>query len=584
MRHENGGKRMRRKISLRLIIILLVLIPSILTGVSSILVMSNMVVGYSEKQIRNELRASGIAAVQAYDMADNSDYERLSDGTVKKGDLVISNNFELIDNFKNKTGLEATFFYGDERIITTLVDESGNRLIGSIADKDIVNKVINEGKDYYSADVMINNVRYCGYYLPVKQVSTNECVGMYFIGDRYDYVMNELDRTGNFSDFLPVILVIIIGSGIAIVFAVYVVSRLKRSVKQLESIANGNLTVKTDDKLMKDMTEIGELGRTSEYLRKSIKNIINEIAKTDEVMSETITHTQNNSKVTMEVTRDVEHAMNQIAESSAMQAKNTEQAAMSVSKIGDLIEVSTQQIETLLDSSKRMNKIQEDVVESLHKLQNVNQQSQEAIKKIYEQTNVTNNSVQEIRKAANFITDIAEETNLLSLNAAIEAARAGENGKGFAVVAAQIQKLAEQSNESAKQITEVISILINDSNKSVESMIEVNSVMEDQTKNVENTKEMFNEVACSIKENDSLCYQIHDSMQQLDSYRSSIIDVVSNLSALSEENAASIEETASACENLKGTAKHSLVEVEKMQKISVDLTEQINAFKLHKDK
>ena len=205
-------------------------------------------------------------------------------------------------------------------------------------------------------------------------------------------------------------------------------------------------------------------------------------------MSEALIHTQGNSKTTMDVTRDVEHAMNQIAESSAMQAKNTEQAAISVSKMGELIEVNTYQIESLLGSSKQMNLIQTDVVESLQKLRNVNEKSQEAIKNIYEQTNVTNNSVQKIHKAANFITEIAEETNLLSLNATIEAARAGENGKGFAVVAAQIQKLAEQSNESAKQITEVIATLINDSNKSVESMIEVNNVMEDQTKNVEDTK------------------------------------------------------------------------------------------------
>ena len=141
------------------------------------------------------------------------------------------------------------------------------------------------------------------------------------------------------------------------------------------------------------------------------------------------------------------------------------------------------------------------------------------------------------------IASIAEETNLLSLNASIEAARAGEQGKGFAVVASQIQKLAEQSNESASQIDEITNALISDSTKSVETIAQVRDIMNEQSEKMEKTDSMFRQVNMGVDHAMDSVNTITEKTELLNQSREKIIDVVQNLSAIAEENAASSQET-----------------------------------------
>ena len=163
--------------------------------------------------------------------------------------------------------------------------------------------------------------------------------------------------------------------------------------------------------------------------------------------------------------------------------------------------------------------------------------------KRYTQTNITNESVQKIKEATVLIASIAEETNLLSLNASIEAARAGEQGKGFAVVASQIQKLAEQSNESASQIDEITNALISDSTKSVETIAQVRASMNERSEKMETTDSMFRQVNTGVDHAMDSVNTITEKTELLNQSREKIIDVVQNLSAIAEENAASSQET-----------------------------------------
>ena len=147
---------------------------------------------------------------------------------------------------------------------------------------------------------------------------------------------------------------------------------------------------------------------------------------------------------------------------------------------------------------------------------------------------------------------MAEETNLLSLNASIEAARAGEQGRGFAVVAAQIQKLAEQSNESARQIERIILSLIEDSNKSVATMNEVKEMMEQQSQNVTNTDAQVTSLVQEVEQSLDVINEVSMKTNRINEARSSVVDTVQNLSAIAQENAASTEETSASVTEING--------------------------------
>lgn len=208
-----------------------------------------------------------------------------------------------------------------------------------------------------------------------------------------------------------------------------------------------------------------------------------------------------------------------------------------------MIEETNNEVEKLRNNARSMRDSGDKALNILAELNNINQKTKEAIQTIYEQTNMTNESALKIKEATDIITDIAEETNLLSLNASIEAARAGEQGRGFAVVASQIQKLAEQSNDSARQIADIINLLITDSEKTVETMEDVKAVIEQQNEHVINTGKAFMEVKTGIDSSVESVREITAKTKQLDDARVKVVDVVQNLTAIAEENAASTEET-----------------------------------------
>lgn len=240
--------------------------------------------------------------------------------------------------------------------------------------------------------------------------------------------------------------------------------------------------------------------------------------------------------------KQVEQAVQEMAKGSSAQAEETQRAMESIVLMGSMIEENSVEMDGLHNTAEGMYSSSEVAATTLNTMDAVNRKAQEAIDLIYEQTNTTNESAVKIKAATTLITSIAEQTNLLSLNASIEAARAGEQGRGFAVVAGQIQKLAEESNESAKQIEEIIAHLIEDSEKAVQTMDEVKVVMADQNENVGMTRERFAEMHGGVEKTIQGIRSIAEKMEQIDKTRTGVVDIVQNLTSLAEENAAGTQE------------------------------------------
>lgn len=332
------------------------------------------------------------------------------------------------------------------------------------------------------------------------------------------------------------------------------------------------LTARTD--------ETGEMSRAVVQLRGQLVEVVSELREQSEQLFAASDVLNTNASETATTVEQVEKAVAEISDGAASQADETQKATENVILMGSMVEETTQEVAELTDNANAMQSSSQEAFDTLQNLAKINDQAREAIDVIYEQTNTTNESAMKIREATSLITSIAEETNLLSLNASIEAARAGEQGRGFAVVAGQIQKLAEQSNDSARRIEDIIDSLIEDSQKSVATMEDVKKIMVSQNESVERTNKSFVQVRDGITESLSGVSRIADKTKKLDEARVNVVDVVQNLKAIAQENAASTEETSASVTEVSSIVFNISESANKLKDVADRLEKNMSIFKI----
>ncbi len=326
--------------------------------------------------------------------------------------------------------------------------------------------------------------------------------------------------------------------------------------------------------------ETGAMARAVAVMKNKISDVVVSLQDQGKTLKEAATQLNNSSKETASTVEQVEKAVSEIADGANSQAEETQKATESVILMGNMVEETNEEVARLSSTANIMKQSGDDASSTLDELEKINIKAKESIDVIYEQTNTTNVSANKIREATAIITSIAEETNLLSLNASIEAARAGEQGRGFAVVASQISKLAEQSNESARQIESITDSLISDSAKAVQTMNEVQDIMKEQSDKVLQTTQMFAQVKEGIDTSIDGIANIADKTKKLDDARITVVDVVQNLTAIAEENAASTQETSASVTEVSSIVFNISQNANKLDDVAVELQDNVNLFSL----
>lgn len=333
-------------------------------------------------------------------------------------------------------------------------------------------------------------------------------------------------------------------------------------------------------KYSKRKDEVGIIAKATGKLVDSVKDVIENLIEQSKQLEDTSRQMLDNAASVNDSLKGVELAIEEIADGAGEQASETQKASNSVVSMGTMIETAADKVGELTSVNNYIRETGESALETLRLLTKINEEAKVAIDEINRQTRSTNESAQSIRGAAEFITSIAEETNLLSLNASIEAARAGEQGRGFAVVASQIQKLAEQSNKSAQQIEQIIGHLIADSTKAVETMDEVKVIMDEKTKHLNTTEQQFAVLNEGIEKSLESVERIVNEIKAIDVDRVNVVDVVQNLTAIAEENAAGTEETLASTGLVTNMMEQMEQIANRLNGISTEIEQSISDFKI----
>ena len=514
----------------------------------------------------------------AYEAIDSGDY-RLEGDMLYKGDYCVTEHEEVIDNFVKGSNADVTIFYGDTRRATSLRDKStGERILGTKASDAVISTVIKEGKTYETSDVIINGEQYYAFYMPVFD-SAGKCVGMVFAGQPATEATAQINQSTMMILGIAV-LILIVAQIVCIRIARALAKVIVQSEEILISLADGNLNLQVSERVLKRKDELGVMGRAVQSLLDKLQEIIGGIKQNTNTLMEKGDTLESMASQTSTTADEIGIAVEDISKGAVSMAEDIEAATLQINNMGILIEKIVDSVQELDHLSEQMHLADTESTKIIHELSESNDKTTEAIKKIEMSVHTTNESVTRIQEAVDLIASIASETSLLALNASIEAARAGEAGRGFSVVATQISKLSEDSEQSTKTIEEIIRQLTLDSEASVKVMNEVNEIIAQQQRKLDQTKEKFHDVSSGIDSSMEESRLIHNQAGECDSERGKVVDVIQSLSAVSQENAASTQQTTASMQELNATINLLAEAAKELKEMSENLEAEVSFFKL----
>lgn len=554
----------------------LAILPTLIVTIVLIAVVSVRMTSAMEGDYETTLRNSAYSIRNIMREIDDGDYHLEDDG-LYLGPTNLDYVNEVLDKLYEETDMYATIIWNDTRMITS-VKNNGERATGTQIDASIAAKVLG-GSEHVAKGVMVAGSKCVVCYIPLIQPESGEIVGSVFTGIKQSKMDSEITGT-----VVSIIIIALILMVIVIIFSVLFTNSLSKvimaSQKVCADLATGDFASNEVGVGVARKDELGEMARGVNTVKSKvgeaivgIRGNVDELLKEAEGLAKTAVRTSGTMG-------DLSNAVTGIADGATSQAQEVTNASDHVAGILTKMDLVNRNVESTKENTEEMTNASKSVIESFGHLIKDIDTSIENLSVVVEKMEAVANAVNDVTVAANDINGIAEQTNLLSLNASIEAARAGEAGRGFAVVASEISQLADQSRQSSDKINQIMHNLKDETEEAVGLVKDLNEIMNRQKTSSDESRESIKGLVDTIDKTKTMVSDIKESSDDVKVLCASLNDNVANLSAISEENAASSEETAASVEQISNAVNDVSTMSDELKNLSNKISELIDFFKI----
>ncbi len=499
---------------------------------------------------------------------------RVEGDRLYKGNTLINDNHAIVDAVAQMTGGTVTLFRGDTRVATNVLDAGGQRLVGTKADPQVVETVLQRGQPFRGVAEVAGNTNHTAYQ-PIQD-SGGKVIGMWYVGvphSIYHALMADFRRN--------IILAGIAGTLFSLAVGWFVAWELSVPIRRLREamarVKEGDLTGRVH---ILNRDEMGVLAGAYNAMLDSLEELVQKVMAVAGDLTSTAQQLKGVAEETTRAAESIASTIQQVAVGAENQARSVEATSATIGEltkgvqgVAKLAERVTAQAADGVQTAAAGGEAAGRAANQMHTISLTVNQSAALVAKLGQQSRV-------IGQIVDTITTIADQTNLLALNAAIEAARAGEQGRGFAVVAEEVRKLAEQAGQAAGHITELVREIQAGTDKAVQGMAAGTREVENGLQVVNAAQEAFNTLVGVIGGLEQRFREVADTTARMVDQSRAATEAMDSIAAVSAQTAASAEDVAASAEEESASMQELAASANILAGLAAQLNQQVSRFKI----